>query len=365
MVDAAGDRHVTYQTPGGRVIKDAWVLSGTFGDVFNDTPQQNGVVNAAGSQYDGLGRLMLATLPEGGTTAYTWSPDLEQNVIAMTETAKPGSPLSPLTTTYTYDPTYNKPTTIIDPLGLVTTMSYDAFTCNLLSRVADAGPGHFNATSRYTYNGYGQVLTATDPLGVVTAYSYDGFGNPITIVRDSGAGRLNQTTRMGYSAPGDVISLTDPNSNVTTSVCDADRRLTRVKEPPAPFALVTAFTYDPDGRLLATQKSTNGAVLATITARYTPTGKLATATDANGNVTRCAYDAADRLASTTDAAGRVAGYAYDAMSRQIAVSNVAMQAAPLLQRSVETWRQQHVAELMENWTLCRAKQLPKRSQPLP
>ncbi len=32
--------------------------------------------------------------------------------------------------------------------------------------------------------------------------------------------------------------------------------------------------------------------------------------------------------------------------------------------SVEIWRQQHVEELMENWTLCRAKQLPKRIPPL-
>ncbi len=32
--------------------------------------------------------------------------------------------------------------------------------------------------------------------------------------------------------------------------------------------------------------------------------------------------------------------------------------------SVENWRQQHVGELMENWALCRAKQLPKRIQPL-
>ena len=43
LVDAAGDRHITYQTPGGRVIKDAFVLSRSFGDVFNDTAQQNGV----------------------------------------------------------------------------------------------------------------------------------------------------------------------------------------------------------------------------------------------------------------------------------------------------------------------------------
>jgi hypothetical protein len=32
--------------------------------------------------------------------------------------------------------------------------------------------------------------------------------------------------------------------------------------------------------------------------------------------------------------------------------------------SVERWRRQHVGELMENWALCRAKQLPKRIQPL-
>jgi hypothetical protein len=33
--------------------------------------------------------------------------------------------------------------------------------------------------------------------------------------------------------------------------------------------------------------------------------------------------------------------------------------------SVEEWRQAHVTELMENWNLCRAKQLPKRIPPLP
>ena len=33
--------------------------------------------------------------------------------------------------------------------------------------------------------------------------------------------------------------------------------------------------------------------------------------------------------------------------------------------NVESWRQQHVGELMENWTLCRARQLPKRIEPLP
>jgi YD repeat-containing protein len=145
LVDAAGDREITYQTPGGRVIKDAFVLSGSFGDVFNDTVQQNGIVDVAASQYDGLGRLILATAPEGGTTGYTWSSDLESNITQVTRTPKPGSPLSSLTTSYAYDPVYNRPTSITDPLGLVTTMAYATATGNLLSSIADAGGGHFNA----------------------------------------------------------------------------------------------------------------------------------------------------------------------------------------------------------------------------
>ena len=71
-------------------------------------------------------------------------------------------------------------------------------------------------------------------------------------------------------------------------------------------------------------------MLATTSAAYTPSGKLATATDANGNVTRYAYDAADRLARVMDPAGRITTYAYDAMSRRTATFNPAIQSAPLL-----------------------------------
>ncbi len=127
-----------------------------------------------------------------------------------------------------------------------------------------------------------------------------------------------------------MVSLTDPNGNVTTSTYDAARRLTTVTAPPAPLALVTTYGYDPDGRLLQTRQSAAGAVLATTSAAYTPSGKLATATDANGNVTRYAYDAADRLARVADPAGRITTYAYDAMSRRTATFNPAIQSAPLL-----------------------------------
>jgi YD repeat-containing protein len=156
IVDPLLNRHVTYQTDRGRVLSDAYVLSSGFGDVFNDTAQQNGIVNVTQHQYDGLDRLTATMFPEAGSVAYSYaaSPNpWANNISSVTKTAKPGSSLAPLTTTYTYDPIFNKPTGITDPLGLVTNMSYDATTGNLVSMVSDAGgAGHFNATSSFSYN---------------------------------------------------------------------------------------------------------------------------------------------------------------------------------------------------------------------
>ena len=337
FIDAAGDRHVTYQTPHGKITKDAWVLSSSVVDVFNDTAQSNGNVNVAANQYDGQDRLVLATAPEGGTVAYVYSPDLNQNIISITRTAKPGSSLTQLTTTLTYDPIYNKPTSVTDPLGLVTTMAYDPATGNLLATVADqGGSGHFNATSRFTYNGVGLPTSSIDPRLVLTNFAYDSFGDLTSTIRDVGASNLNQTTLSAYNSFGDVVKTTDPNGDVSTAAYDLDRRRTAAVSPASAAAagpVTTSFAYDPIGQLLQTQQSANGSILRTTKSSYTPTGKPATTTDANGNVSRFAYDPVDRLMSATDPVGRVTTYAYDAMSRQVSVSNLAVQSAPLISQS--------------------------------
>ena len=338
VIDPAGDRHVTYQTPRGKVLKDVSVLSASFGDVFNDTAQQNGIVNVASSQYDGQDRLVLATAPEGGTVAYTYSTDLLHNIVQIARTPKPGSPLSPLVTRFTYDPVFNTPTTITDPLGLVTRRAYDPATGNLLAVTADAGGSpHLNAMTQFNYNGVGQMLMATDPRGIVTLVQYDGKGNPVSVTRDfGGVGHINQRSTIAYDALGNAIAATDPNGNVTTSSFDANRRLAATTSPgtaPAPRGVVTSFAYDPDGRLVQTQQSANGAVLRTSSTAYTLTGQPASATDANGNTTTFAYDAVDRLSRVTDAMGRVTQIGYDALSRPVQVSNAAISTQPLEQRN--------------------------------
>jgi hypothetical protein len=57
---------------------------------------------------------------------------------------KPGSPLAAQVTTYTYDPRFNKPITITDPRGLVTSNSYDTVTGNLTTSISDVGRWTFS-----------------------------------------------------------------------------------------------------------------------------------------------------------------------------------------------------------------------------
>jgi YD repeat-containing protein len=338
LIDPLLNRHVTYQTDRGRVLSDASVLSSSFGDVFNDTAQQNGVINVTTNQYDGLDRPTVTILPEDYAVTYFYATGVNpwaNNISIFVTTPKPGFSGGSFTF-FAYDAIYNKLTSVTDPLGLVSTMDYDPATGNLRSTINDTGAGHFNATSRFTYNSVGQPVTATDPLGTVTQFSYDSSGNQTSVLRDAGVGRLNQLTSFGYNARGDVVSITDPKGNITTNAYDAARRPITTTTPgtsAAPAGVVTSFSYDPDGRLTQTNQSANGTMLRSTGATYTLTGKPATATDANNNTTSFSYDLLDRVASVTDPMGRTRSYGYDALSRQISISNLAIQSSPLLQKS--------------------------------
>ncbi|WP_375784009.1 RHS repeat-associated core domain-containing protein [Bradyrhizobium sp. Pha-3] len=317
-VDPFGTRHVIYTNPLGKTITEIQDLQG-----LNLVTQNT---------YDGLQRPVSTTSPEGKSSSVTY--DANSNVLTTTVTPKPGSPLAPLVTTYSYDPVFNKPIRTVDPLGLVSTASYDQTTGNLTVSTADVGaPPHFNLASSFTYNSLGQVLSATDPLGVVTQYGYDGVGNRTSIVRDAGgSGHLNQSSTVAYNAVGDAISVTDPNGNTTTSRFDTARRPISTQLP-LPSGLLTTSSYDPDGRPTKVQQSANGLTLRLTMATYTATGKLASTTDANGNTTSISYDRLDRVASVRDPLGRLTIYGYDSLSRQTAALNRAIQSTPLLQQA--------------------------------
>jgi RHS repeat-associated protein len=333
QVDPFGNRQVTYQTDRGRILKDALVLSNASGNVFGDTIQQNGLINVTTNRYDGLDRLKATFFPERGAVSYEYATNVNpwaNNVSFYSQFPKPGFSGGTITT-FEYDVNYNQVTKTTDSLGLIGALGYEPSTGNLTSAISDAGgAGHFNATSRFTYNSSGQPVTATDPLGTVTRFSYDSFGNQSSIVRDAGAGRLNQLTTLTYNARGDVVSITDPKGNTTTNTYDAARRLITTT---APNDLITTYNYDPDGHVINVKQTSYGSVLRNTSTTYTPTGKPATVTDANGNITTFSYDLLDRVSTVKDAMGRTTSYGYDALSRQISISNLAIQSTPLLQKS--------------------------------
>ncbi len=77
------------------------------------------------------------------------------------------------TTTFTYEPVFNKVASIIDPTGQITQFAYGA--SGNLSTVTDANT---NATS-LTYDSFGLVTEIVDQLGEQSLLTYDSFGNPV------------------------------------------------------------------------------------------------------------------------------------------------------------------------------------------
>jgi RHS repeat-associated protein len=231
----------------------------------------------------------------------------------------------------------NKPVRITDPRQ-PRRPGHDAHldpSGNPATVIADVGNApHLNAQTRFTYTGLGQVASTIDPNGVLTRNQYDGFGNLLARIAD--ANGLARTTIYTYNTRGDVLSVADPKGNLTTNTYDDARRLLTSTSPPTAAAIngvLTSDSYDADGRLLQVRQLANGTVLRSASTTYTPSGKVATTTDANSNVTRNAYDPLERLSSVTDAEGRTVRYGYDAVSRPTTVSNLAIQANPLVTQS--------------------------------
>jgi len=325
-IDPIGTSRVSYFSPRGRTLATI--------DGLGSADINGGAGNLTSYAYDGLDRVMEVTYPAGRSQSYTY--DANSNPLSITSAPPSGSPL--LTQNFTYVspvsalPNFEQVSTATDPKGIVTSYGYDFFG-NRISVIADSGSSpHINAKTTFTFDSVGRMLSSTDPLGAVTRMTYDGLGNLISSVKDSG--RLNVTTGLSYDAVGNVLNLTDPNGNVTTSAWDADRRLSNTVSPAGSGGpLATTYSYDPNANLLQTQQSSNGNVLRTTSATYTLTGKVATSTDARGNVTRYAYDADDRLSQTTDPIGNVSVLGYDSLGRQASLSHAAIQANPLWQKT--------------------------------
>jgi len=234
---------------------------------------------------------------------------------------------------------------IVDPNGLITTMSYDA-----RQRLKTRTVG--NELTRYDYDGVGQLIRVTLPDGSFLSYTYDAahrltgiedsLGNRVAYTLDAMGNRTweevrdpsnhlaqrrsrvfnslnrlfrelgaqNQTTEFAYDDQGNMLTVKDPLNRITASQYDALNRLEQVTSA-VPISAVTHYAYNgldavvsvTDPRSLVTGYAVNG--LGNLTQQASPD---------TGN-TENGYDEAGNLVMQTDAKRQTTTFVYDALNR--------------------------------------------------
>ncbi|MFJ2986825.1 RHS repeat-associated core domain-containing protein [Collimonas sp. NPDC087041] len=227
------------------------------------------------------------------------------------------------TTSYEYDAMGNR-TKITDPLGHITTQSYDPLG-RLIQQVQPVpATGGTTPIVKFSYDGQDQLSTVTDPRNLVTSYTVDGLGNQSALSSpDTGS------TSKTYDAAGNLKTRTDARGKTTTYSYDALNRLTQISYPTgtatqfeydggttgAPNANghltrmidgsgQTTYAYDGFGRLLTkVQTLSSTGTSSTLSYAYgssgNTTGKLISVTYPSGNRINYSYDAAGRVNSLT------------------------------------------------------------------
>jgi RHS repeat-associated protein len=238
---------------------------------------------------------------------------------------------------------HGRPLTLVDPNGVMTTLTYDA-RGRLRSRTIES------ATSTFDYDGVGNLIRLTWPNGAYLDYGYDAAHRLISVADKLGhrleytldaqghrtaenvydsmptlrrtqgrvydqLGRLiealgaqGQTTAYGYDGNGHPISITDPLNRTTTQTFDALERLIRTIDP---LDGETAYTYDGQDNLTSVTDPRG----LTTTYVYDGWGHLIQQQSPDTGITTYTYDTAGNRLTRIDARGVTTTYTYDALNR--------------------------------------------------
>jgi len=212
---------------------------------------------------------------------------------------------------------------IVYPEGDYVQYGYNTLTGDRTSKT-DAH-GH---TWRYTYNSRGQITSIRDPKGVSTTLSYaangvdllsisDGLG-PIRMTYTPEHGLASTTDRLGnattftYNNFGQILSQVDKLGTTTEYLYDASQHLTEVRRA---GRSVGRFTYEAMGRM----RSRSGATGLTVINEYNNLDKLVRATYPDGRFVSYDYSTCcpDLLDSVTDRGGQTTLFIHDALKRLV------------------------------------------------
>lgn len=216
-------------------------------------------------------KLSRVTTADGGYVEYRWTgSNISQIVTGYTDLAS-GAAKTLTRTRYAYDG-HNRLSSV---------------TVDLSPEDGTTADGRTYTTS-YTYHGASKLVASIrETDGSRLDIGYDGANRVVSLAEAVAAGVV-RTTNIAYGAG--YTNITDPAGQVTTLEYHGDGSLRRIVAPPA----------------------SAGVAAQAVSFAYSPTGDLASVTDAAGNVTSYAYDERGNTTRQTDRLGNVVTRTYGA-----------------------------------------------------
>lgn len=209
------------------------------------------------------------------------------------------------TSRYTYDGAGNL-TSSTDAGGYVTCFDYDE--ANQPIAITDA----LGNTTRRTFDLNGRLASVTNALGHVTSYRYDGKGQLVEQIDAKGGCK-----RFDYDSAGQLRKFTDCSGNSTRCRYDERGLLVAIVELGADESEATRYTYDALGRLVALTLPDQTVERYV----YDADSNLLVHTDALGHQTRYRYNGQGLPIERTDALGQTVHYFYDSALRLVQLAN--------------------------------------------
>jgi len=202
---------------------------------------------------------------------------------------------------------------IVDPNGLVTTLTYDA-----RQRLIQRSVG--SEFTQYDYDGVGQLTRVVLPSGAIVRYDYDA-AHRLTDIWDEENNRIRYTLdAMGNRIQEDVFDANGAPVSTRNRVFDALNRLWQ--EIGAVNAAtgnrpVTTYGYDANGNLKTVQPPGQPAT----NHQYDALNRLFLTTDALGGVSQYRYDPLDQLREVRDPRNVTTVYDVNALGDQTSVAS--------------------------------------------
>ncbi|NJK65089.1 MAG: RHS repeat-associated core domain-containing protein, partial [Synechococcaceae cyanobacterium SM2_3_1] len=196
------------------------------------------------------------------------------------------------TSTYIRDE-FGNVTVSEDPLGIITTMTYDAN--NRLKTITEEG-----ITSTFDYDNLGRETRSDFGNGIFVEYRYEGDQEDWISLDAPTIGHVERH----FTDDGKLESWTLLDSGDLTFTYDEAGRWEQQIDS---SGRVLKNDYDPAGRLIKVTNTSTGAV---ITRRYDAGGRLEEEIDALDNSTLYTYDNKDRLKTVTNGRNKTTTYDY-------------------------------------------------------